>query len=272
MNKITISIIQQIEILKGLMDQAKKAAKKTMEGTLVIGCKGSVTEWYIIRKNMKRIYLPKKEETVARHLAQHSYAVSFLRKAEAIRGELEQLLRLHAERTASFLFHALSEPYARLSEPRKKLVEPYVYPDEEFIGQWERVTYDRKRFDPDSAEIFSEKGERVRSKSEKMLADKLFLMGIPYRYEFPQRIPGMGTLNPDFTLLDARERTIVILEHFGLMDDPDYCRNALRKIDQYEKAGYFLGKQLLCTFESNQHMLDMKHFELMIRERFQVVN
>jgi hypothetical protein len=50
-------------------------------------------------------------------------------------------------------------------------------------------------------------------------------------------------------------------------------RESLRRetcsIIDSKKYGYYLGKQFLCTFESTDHMLDMNHFERMIRERFQ---
>ena len=50
-------------------------------------------------------------------------------------------------------------------------------------------------------EIYTERGERVRSKSEKIIADKLFLQNIPYHYERPIYLKGFGMVYPDFCCL-----------------------------------------------------------------------
>ena len=44
---------------------------------------------------------------------------------------------------------------------------------------------------------------------------------------------------------------MVIWEHFGLMNDPDYRKRALEKIELYRKAGYVQHKNLICTWEED---------------------
>lgn len=51
-----------------------------------------------------------------------------------------------------------------------------------------------------------ETDERVRSKSEVIIADILNQEGIPYRYECPLQLKGWGKVYPDFTVLSERER------------------------------------------------------------------
>ena len=46
-------------------------------------------------------------------------------------------------------------------------------------------------------EILTEKGESVKSKSEKIIADKLNMMNIPYCYEVPLYLKGYGYVKPD---------------------------------------------------------------------------
>ena len=261
-------ISEQRRILDDLMAKAEKALKQSPRGTLVIETKATKDEWYVNIKDEKRLYLPKTEELSARQMAQASYAKDFLKAAGKVRRELEQIQALKGGRSASVMFHALAEPYEKLSDARKKLVAPYVLPDEEFAAAWEAVPYQGKPFDPDAPEIYTERGERVRSKSEKMIADKLYRMGLHYRYECPHVIRGIGTVYSDFTILDLREREEVLHEHFGLMDQPEYLKTALWKIDQYEKSGHFPGRQLLCSFESASHPIDLQSFEKMITDRF----
>ena len=112
----------------------------------------------------------------------------------------------------------------------------------------------------------TEQGERVRSKSEKIIADKLHAMGIPYRYEYPVYLSGYETVYPDFMLLKTKTREEILFEHFGLMDDPDYCENAISKLQKYSQNGYFLGKNLIVTFELPKVPLDMNVLEQMLKE------
>ena len=271
MTGFTLPIQTQLGIVEELIGRAEKTIRNAPEGILVIGNKGTSAEWYL-KKGRTRTYLSKTQRPLAHALAQAAYARDFLKKAEEVREELKQLKALKAERSASHMYHALAEPYEKLSEPRKQLVEAYVLPDEEFARAWEQETYEGKSFASDTPEIFTEKGERVRSKSEKMIADKLFRMGIHYRYESQLVLKGIGRFYPDFTLLDLMERVPVFQEHFGLMDDPDYRKSTFWKIDQYEKRGYPLGVRFLCSFESADYPLNLAAVENMLRARFGQLN
>jgi len=50
------------------------------------------------------------------------------------------------------------------------------------------------------------------------------------------------------------------------MDDPEYARKAIRKIETYEKNGIFPGQKLILTFETLQDGLDMKVVESLVKE------
>ena len=93
-------------------------------------------------------------------------------------------------------------------------------------------------------------------------------MGIPYLYEKPVKLMDLGTVHPDFTLLDINERTTVLHEHFGMMHDAEYREKAMYKIDCYERSGYFPGSDFLITFEGSDHVLNTKAFDQMLRSRF----
>ena len=206
--------------------------------------------------------------SLIQELAQKDYDERFLKVSQSLRNDLVKLQSLSQSRSASFLYQPLACVYSQLSEARKALVHPYVLPDEEYITEWLERSYQGLSFSPDDPVILSENGERVRSKSEKLLADKLRLLDVPYLYERPILLPGIGRVYVDFTLLDLQERTEVYYEHFGMMERPDYCRRAMSKIERFGRAGLLLGDRFLCTFESEGHMLDLQHFEKLIRARF----
>ena len=91
---------------------------------------------------------------------------------------------------------------------------------------------------------------------------------IPYRYEYPLYLNGLGWIHPDFTILDIHTRKEVYFEHFGLMNDEDYREKAFRKIQIYEKNGYFQGDRLLFTYETERNPIDMRMIEQKIKHFF----
>ena len=121
-------------------------------------------------------------------------------------------------------------------------------------------------FEENAPEIYTDRGERVRSKSEKIIADKLYRENIPYRYEYPLEIPYVGTIYPDFTILDEVNRRNIIFEHFGLMNDESYANNAIFKLQTYAREGYILGDNLFVTMETSERPLDSRMVDGIIKQ------
>ena len=78
--------------------------------------------------------------------------------------------------------------------------------------------YQGKGFKETDPFIYTERGERVRSKSEKILADYFYSHNIPYKYEHPLYLTGFGIVYPDFTVLSQRTRHEMYWEHNGRME------------------------------------------------------
>ena len=116
----------------------------------------------------------------------------------------------------------------------------------------------------DENAIITEKGEQVRSKSEKIIADKLFMKGIPYVYEQPLYLKGYGYVMPDFKILNVKTRKEFFLEHFGMMDEVEYVRKALRKLETFEKNDIYPGEKLLMTFETSDSPINIKLLDEMV--------
>ena len=114
----------------------------------------------------------------------------------------------------------------------------------------------------------TENGERVRSKSEKIIADKLHALGVPYRYEYPLVLDGNMKIYPDFMMLRMPEREETYLEHFGLMDDEGYVEKVMWKLNTYERNGIYLGVNLFITYETGRNPLNTKTFDRLIRSLF----
>lgn len=257
---------EQIKIVKDRIARAERSYRNRPEGTLIVSNRKRSVQFYLQTEHgAKRTYLPKKEEKLIRRLAQSSYDKAFLLAAKSQLKMLETLEKERAERSAEEMYRMLCIPFEKLSVTRKKLVKPYILPTEDYIAEWENQDYEQLASRDGMAFFLTEKGDRVRSKSEKIIADKLYREGIPYRYEEKLNLRGI-TVHPDFTILNVRERTTHYLEHFGMMSNPEYCRKALSKIATYEKYGYRMGREFLCTFESEEMPLDLKMLERVIED------
>ncbi len=174
------------------------------------------------------------------------------------------------------------------NESRLSLVTPVALSDAEYSRQWQAATWKKKSFSQDAPVLLTNRGERVRSKSEKILADRLNELQIPYRYEYPLKLNVQRTYTgelddgtevsfqkqksvtfyPDFTLL-APDRTEIILEHFGLMDENPYKSGFVGKLRIYAENGFFPGNNLIISAETADIPLNTVALEATIRDCFQ---
>lgn len=112
---------------------------------------------------------------------------------------------------------------------------------------------------------YTSRGGFVRSKSEKIIADALEKYNIPYQYE-PVLELGYNTVYPDFVVLNVRTRKTIYWEHLGIVSDMEYATKNFIKIQNYEKNGYLLGKDLIITMESSDIPMNIKLVEQKIKE------
>jgi hypothetical protein len=94
----------------------------------------------------------------------------------------------------------------------------------------------QQRFLEDGLIHRTERGDLVRSKSELIIADKLFARGIDYAYEQPLVLPNGHILYPDFTITDHARGVTFYWEHLGLLDDPAYRARWEKKRQEYIAA------------------------------------
>jgi hypothetical protein len=83
----------------------------------------------------------------------------------------------------------------------------------------------------------TERGDLVRSKSELVIADKLFARRVEYAYEQPLVLPNGRIRYPDFTITDHARGVTFYWEHLGMLDDPGYRARWQRKLAEYLEAG-----------------------------------
>lgn len=246
--------------LNRIINKARSRLKNAPPGTLSIYIEKGNPYYYLnIMEDGKRRkhYLRKQDSYKISSLAQKDFDKQIINAAEKQKKCIDDFLK-------EYDGYALRNIYAKLSPQRKQLIEADIVDDEEYARRWMSVEYEPGRFEFAAGEYYTLKGERVRSKSEKIIADALFQNGIPYRYEYPLHLNNGQTWRPDFTILNKRTREEFILEHFGMMDDPDYCAGALGKLHVYMENGYFPGENLLITAESSSKPLNTKTLDILI--------
>lgn len=97
------------------------------------------------------------------------------------------------------------------------------------------------RFIPLGFKHKANNGILVRSKDELYIMNQLLNepdLTIYYEREF--LVSKMKKCYPDFTIENKRNQRIFVWEHFGLINDCQYCEDMVRKISFYNKLG-FLG-------------------------------
>lgn len=234
--------------LSEIAKQKSRALAQAPEEILIATSSHGCAQYYVRKPHGEKRYLKKEEHGIAKQLAQRDYDRKVLALATKEIKNLKTLIKIMQGQEEAL--------YDNLPKSRKCLVKPVTLPIDEFIKQWQSVQYKGKQFADGSAEIYTERGERVRSKSEKIIADKLYSMGVPYRYEYPLQLNGFGTIYPDFCILNKTTRQEYYWEHLGMMDKPEYCSSAIKKIETLMKNGFWPGEKIILTYETSEKPLD----------------
>ncbi len=75
-------------------------------------------------------------------------------------------------------------------------------------------------------------------------------------------------LYPDFTIRHPKTGEYFYWEHFGLMDDPVYCKNTFSKLQLYTTNNIVPDINLITTYETRERPLSMEKIERIITEHF----
>lgn len=249
-------IEEQIRLEK-IEKKVKQQLKNVPEGTLRISKSNNHIQYYhckegYVQKSGK--YLHRSEEELARKLAQKAYHEKVLR---LVKRRLHQIKHL----TEEYQDNEIEMLYEKEHIARQKLILPVELTWEQQLKQWISEEYEGKGFIEGDSILYSEKGERVRSKSEKILADYFYRKNIPYKYEKPLNLKGYGIVYPDFTFLSKKTGREIFWEHEGCMDNPGYVETAIKKLQTYENNGIYVGDRLILTFETKTTVLNTKDIE-----------
>lgn len=260
---------EEKEKLEDLIKRCEEELKGCPKGTLRIAHRRNKTQYYWRSESKEKLgkYIKDSEKFLAEQLAQKDYAKKLLKLAKEKWYLLETCIN-GCDMEELEIFHK------QFSQDRQELITPFFLSEEEYIAQWEERLQDKKLekgklLIESERTIETDRGELVRSKSEKILADKLYAMQIPYLYEIPLLLTGFGYVHPDFTVLNKRTKETFYWEHFGMMDNSEYVEKSIKKIESYQKNHIYPGKQLILTYETYTHAVSSKIIEGLITTHLQ---
>lgn len=88
---------------------------------------------------------------------------------------------------------------------------------------------------------------------------------IKYRFIMKKNSLDGIILYPDFMIRHPITGQYFYWEHFGMMDNPDYCKHACDKIKLYCQHGIIPSVNLILTYETKQYPLSADKVEMICR-------
>lgn len=183
------------------INQIKKSAKRQIEltqGSLFVSKSHGTFQYYRLNSNGTRTYIKKRDEKVLSELAQKKYCQMVLNNLNQSGPTKE----------------CIASAYRTFPKELKKYINPFELPVEDKVKQWEDEKYVRKDISDDMFFYLTDKGEKVRSKSEVIIANKLYKHGIPYRYENQWDLSG-------FYNYESKNRQAIYLGTFWFDEQSD---------------------------------------------------
>ena len=261
MGTVSDCINNRIKTLDLLISRLQETIAKRAPGELVIHVQRGKKRYYQLKEG-KRHYLGRNESSLITDLAQKQYEQIILSAAIREKEVLQKCLDL----ISSAIEQGLDSIAESIDPDIVKCIVPDISTDDGFARAWAKEDFtQQEKTEKHRYETLSK--DLVRSKSEALIADRLFNAGIPFRYE-QQLLLGnrfaMHCYYPDFTILNKRTRQVFIWEHLGMMGDRDYCSDNLNKLEVYAEYGILTGKNLILTFEGGDKPLSTSYVNKMI--------
>ncbi|MBR4914298.1 MAG: hypothetical protein IKZ42_03375 [Clostridiales bacterium] len=254
-NPLIVILTERYNLLSYTVRRLKDEVGKYPEGKLKIRQHANRSSYYYLSDDSEK-YLARSDSELIRQMVQKDYIKEIIKMSECEMKMLKDIIDSHKG-------IAPEDVFDNLIEARKKYATPICFGNK-IADDWANEPYDKpivlNGFD-------SLKGDKVRSKSELIIADRLLIKGVPYRYECPVMINGK-IIHPDFTVLRRSDNKLVYHEHCGMVDKPEYAENMVTRINDYNKDGIYLGDRLFLTFETSNTPLDVTAIDNLIDTHF----
>ena len=254
---------EQLELITNLMRKSRKnlTKYKDMDNTSVYTSKSNgCIQFYLYDKhNKKKNYVRKPDVKNIKKYIQRDYDVRVNEVLSNMHASLTQVVE-------QYNVDDIYKEYENLDNKRKNIVIPIINTRQEYIDEWYTLYPGMQNTFPIEGTYVTEKNEKVRSKSEKIIADMLYKYDIPYVYEPRLELSPFTAVFPDFAIMNKRTGKTYYWEHLGLVSDIDYAIKNFLKLQEYISNGVFPGRDLILSIESENKSLDVISVDKMIKE------
>lgn len=227
------------------------------EGHLLCAKNGEYYKYYQ-SDGHRQIYIPKSNFDLIQILARKKYLSLQLKECKQKIAALQLYLDASETFSKTSLLH---------TEPYSSLLSEYYSVTSHALDEWMREDYPANMKYQEQLIHKTVSGHLVRSKSEALIAMVLYNHKIPFRYEASLQL-GDATIYPDFTIRHPKTGEYFYWEHFGMMDDSNYSKNTFSKLQYYSCFGIVPSIQLITTYETTKHPLDILLVEKLVEQYF----
>lgn len=201
---------------------------------------------YKVDSILHRKYISKDNLELASKLANKKYYEDLIKILEKRIFQFDDILKDYQETE-------IEDLYNNYHQGIKNIVIPITPTYEIELSKFKSKKRSYLNYLNENNKFMTNKGEYVRSKSEKIIADLLTDFGLEYIYESSLELNDI-TIYPDFTIFHPTKRVEIYWEHFGRIDNEDYLRKTYNKILNYELNGYMRNDRLIVSYELNNDL------------------
>lgn len=121
-------------------------------------------------------------------------------------------------------------------------------------------------YKPEQLKYEALNGTKMRSLGEVIIANFLLMAGIPFVYEVPMKIKGELVL-PDFRILSLIDlKTVIIIEHQGMIFTEEYPFKYIRSLRLYLQSDLVINQDLFFTYTDEKGKFDIRQLAGIIRK------
>lgn len=245
------------QFLENQIRQLEQKLTSYPEGHLLCVNNGKYVK-NIHSKDGTHTYIPKSNLSFAKALAEKKYLSASLEDLQKELTAINFYLKQYENYT--------SKTQQLLDNPAyRKMISASLLPLSDKLSEWANAPYEKNPSHPENLKHSCFSGHNVRSKSEVLIDQALFAHQIPFRYECALKLNDLN-LYPDFTIRHPESGQYLYWEHFGMMDSPSYCQNAIQKLQLYFSHGFIPTVNLITTYETRDHPLTTEVVEKLIQD------
>ena len=252
-------ILKRKKVLENQIQQLKQKLAQYPAGHMICVRNGKYIKNIHVHDGIQT-NIPKKNINLVKELAEKKY----------FSARLEDLLN---EQSAVNTFLEHYQPYPSKTQQLmnhpiyQKVITSSMTPLSDELEKWAKDSYEKNPAYPEQLRHSCLSRQKVRSKSEVLIAQALFLHQIPFRYECALKLNDL-TFFPDFTIRHPETGQFFYWEHFGRMDSLSYSQNAFQKLQIYSANGYIPTIHLITSYETQNHPLTTETIENLIQQYF----